>query len=69
LKLSEASNIELNVRDCAIIAERWFDHVKTEVDTSGDYHSFLTTTREPNGKINEFGLSDTLPICGQDIET
>ncbi|HAS6962853.1 TPA: tyrosine-type recombinase/integrase [Vibrio parahaemolyticus] len=69
LKLSEESNVELNVRDCSIIAERWYEHVKHEVDTSGDYNSFLTTTREPDGKIHEFGLSDTLPICGQEIET
>ncbi|MCV5755205.1 hypothetical protein OFN51_41030, partial [Escherichia coli] len=41
LKLSNSSNVVLNVRDCAIIAERWYEHVKNEVDTSGNYDLFL----------------------------
>lgn len=69
LKLSDESNVELNVRDCSIIAERWYEHVKEQVDASGDYHHFLTSNRAPDGNVYEFGLSDTLPICGYEIET
>ena len=71
LKLTDVSNVELNVRDCAIIAERWYEHVKAEVDASGDYSSIgiLTYERDIGGRIHEFGLSDTLSICGHEIDT
>lgn len=69
LKLSSTSNIELNARDCAIIAERWYEHTKAEVEASGDYHSILERTLEPDGHIHEFGLSDTFSISGYAFET
>ncbi|EMB9224115.1 site-specific integrase [Vibrio alginolyticus] len=69
LKLSNSSNVELNVRDCAIIAERWYEHVKNEVDTSGNYDLFLKRDVDAEGTAREFGLSDTLSICGNEVDT
>ncbi|HGS5568275.1 site-specific integrase [Vibrio parahaemolyticus] len=69
LKLSNSSNVELNVRDCAIIAERWYEHVKNEVDTSGNYDLFLKRDVDAEGTVREFGLSDTLSICGNEVDT
>ncbi|EGS6761510.1 DUF6538 domain-containing protein [Vibrio alginolyticus] len=69
LKLSNSSNVELNVRDCAIIAERWYEHVKNEVDTSGNYDLFLKRDVDAEGTAHEFGLSDTLSICGNEVDT
>ncbi|ENM8379684.1 site-specific integrase [Vibrio alginolyticus] len=69
LKLSNSSNVELNVRDCAIIAERWYEHVKNEVDTSGNYDLFLKRDVYAEGTAREFGLSDTLSICGNEVDT
>ncbi|HHF3171402.1 TPA: DUF6538 domain-containing protein [Vibrio alginolyticus] len=69
LKLSNSSNVELNVRDCAIIAERWYEHVKNEVDTSGNYDLFLKRDADAEGTVREFGLSDTLSICGNEVDT
>ncbi|HHC7266929.1 TPA: DUF6538 domain-containing protein [Vibrio parahaemolyticus] len=69
LKLSNSSNVELNVRDCAIIAERWYEYVKNEVDTSGNYDLFLKRVLDAEGTVREFGLSDTLSICGNEVDT
>ncbi|MGY5736083.1 DUF6538 domain-containing protein [Vibrio chemaguriensis] len=69
LKLSNSSNVELNVRDCAIIAERWYEYVKNEVDTSGNYDLFLKRGLDAEGTVREFGLSDTLSICGNEVDT
>ncbi|HHF0557560.1 TPA: DUF6538 domain-containing protein [Vibrio antiquarius] len=69
LKLSNSPNVELNVRDCAIIAERWYEHVKNEVDTSGNYDLFLKRDVDAEGTAREFGLSDTLSICGNEVDT
>ncbi|MCR9384808.1 site-specific integrase [Vibrio alginolyticus] len=69
LKLSNSSNVVLNVRDCAIIAERWYEHVKNEVDTSGNYDLFLKRDVDAEGSVREFGLSDTLSICGNEVDT
>ncbi|EGR1588372.1 site-specific integrase [Vibrio parahaemolyticus] len=69
LKLSNSSNVELNVRDCAIIAERWYEHVKNEVDTSGNYDLFLKRDVDAEGTVREFGLSDILSICGNEVDT
>ncbi|HBH7910555.1 TPA: site-specific integrase [Vibrio parahaemolyticus] len=69
LKLSNSSNVELNVRDCAIIAERWYEHVKNEVDTSGNYDLFLKRDVDAEGTVREFGLSDTLSICSNEVDT
>ncbi|EJE4224558.1 site-specific integrase [Vibrio parahaemolyticus] len=69
LKLSNSSNVELNVRDCAIIAERWYEYVKNEVDTSGNYDLFLKRDVDAEGSVHEFGLSDTLSLYGSEVDT
>lgn len=69
LKLSNSSNVELNVRDCTIIAERWYEYVKNEVDTSGNYDFFLKRVLDAEGTVREFGLSDTLSVCGNEVDT
>lgn len=73
LKLVETSNVELSLSDCAIIAERWYERMKSEVDNDGDYSRFLAYEQKttPDGEVitREFGLSDTLPISEREIET
>ncbi|RZR06480.1 site-specific integrase [Vibrio vulnificus] len=69
LKLSNSSNVVLNVRDCAIIAERWYEHVKNEVDTFGNYDLFLKRDVDAEGSVHEFGLSDTLSLYGSEVDT
>ena len=75
LKLSVEPSIELTVRDCAIIAERWYKRVESEVDTSGDYASFLKyeryvykdKVRGAEERLHVFGLSDSFSIRGRDV--
>ncbi|WGY46611.1 DUF6538 domain-containing protein [Vibrio sp. ABG19] len=69
LKLLGSSDIELNAIECAIIAERWYEHVKADLDATGAYRDVLKLTRDTDGSIHEFGLSDTLPLSGYEIET
>ena len=73
LKLVETPQVDLTPNDCAIIAERWYERVKDEVDATGDYSRFLVYKREVNksGEVitHEFGLSDTLPVGGLEFET
>tara|TARA_R110001583_G_scaffold136796_3_gene288538 strand:+ start:150 stop:1823 length:1674 start_codon:yes stop_codon:yes gene_type:complete len=42
LKLSNDSSIELNVRDCAIIAERWYKYTKDRLEASGSFSDYVT---------------------------
>lgn len=69
LELFSEPNIEISVRDCAIIAERWYKHCKSVVDGSGNYSDYLTLTRDAGGYVYEIGLSDTLSISGIEIDT
>ncbi|MCR9299734.1 hypothetical protein NB466_12765 [Vibrio fluvialis] len=69
LKLLGSSDIKLNAIDCAIVAERWYEHVKADLDATGAYRDVLKLTRDTDGSIHEFGLSDTLPLSGYEIET
>ncbi|HBC3446793.1 TPA: site-specific integrase [Vibrio parahaemolyticus] len=69
LKLSNSSNVELNVRDCAIIAERWYLRVKDEVDGNGNYDCYLRYEWygvEGDKRLHVFGLSDTFEFSGLD---
>lgn len=72
LKLIETPNIELNPKDCSIIAERWYERMKSEVDNGGDYSRFLTYEQKTNqvGEVitYELGLSDRLPVDGSEVE-
>ncbi|WP_322972744.1 DUF6538 domain-containing protein [Vibrio ostreae] len=68
LKVLGSSDIELNAIECAIIAERWYEHVKADLDATGAYRDVLKLTRDTDGSIHEFGLSDTLPLSGYEIQ-
>lgn len=69
LKLSGEADVEINQRDCAIIAERWYEYVKAAVESSGDYQSVLQHIQTAEGHVHEFGLSDTLSISGSEINS
>lgn len=69
LQLSKESDIELSERDCAIIAERWFDYIRDQIETSSGYSSILKYERDKDGHIHEFGLSDTLSLSGHEIDS
>lgn len=68
-KLAGHSSIELTVKDCVIIAERWYEHVKKEVEASGDFSSIVSYERDVDNHIHTFGLADTLSIDGRDLKT
>ena len=68
-KLAGHSTIKLTVKDCVIIAERWYEHVKKEVEASGDFSSVVSYERDADNHIHTFGLADTLSIDGRDLKT
>ncbi|WP_412499956.1 DUF6538 domain-containing protein [Shewanella chilikensis] len=70
LKLSNSANVELTMRDCAIIAERWYMNVKAELESTGCYEKVLNRTISADGKeVHYFGLSDTLTLSGSEIHS
>lgn len=70
LKLSNSPSVELTDYDCAIIAERWYERTREEIDSTGDYGSFLSYERhftaDGQEHIHKFGLSDTIEFQGLD---
>ncbi|MGR5322740.1 DUF6538 domain-containing protein [Vibrio sp. DNB22_17_1] len=71
LKLNPTSIAKLSPFDCAILAERWYERVKAELDSSGDYKQFLDYEEKYNFEANElhvhaFGLTDTFDFRGPD---
>ncbi|WP_240206603.1 site-specific integrase [Vibrio sp. CyArs1] len=72
LKLSNSPSVELTDYDCAIIAERWYERTREEIDSTGDYDSFLTYERyftdDGQERVHQFGLSDSLEFRGMDAE-
>ncbi len=71
LKLSGKGCVELDQKDCAIIAERWYLRLKDYIERTGDFKRILTIKRvERDGEtiVDSFGLSDTLPISESEIE-
>ncbi len=77
LKVSGQANTDLNHKDCAIIAERWYEHSKNEVERSGAFSNHLSKTHNEGygqdgfkAKFTAyFGLSDTLSISGSELES
>lgn len=70
LKLSDEPSVKLTVRDCVILAERWYIRVRDRMEASGDFTEILVRDAQWCGgeyQFHEFGLSDTLPISGSEI--
>lgn len=70
LKLSDEPSVNLTVRDCVILAERWYMRVRDRMEASGDFTEILVRDAQWCGgeyQFHEFGLSDTLPISGSEI--
>lgn len=70
LKLSDEPSVNLTVKDCVILAERWYIRIRDRMEASGDFTEILVRDAEwCDGKYryHEFGLSDTLPISGSEI--
>lgn len=75
LKLVETPNVELNHSDCAILAQRWYERLKEEVDASGAYDKYLRyepyTVEHTDGtvehRVHVYGLSDTFEYSAEDL--
>lgn len=77
-KLSGTSNVELTPRDCAVIAQRWYARVRSNIEAGGDTSEFIsydvgklsdTGLTDESLKVTfTFGLTDTLSIQGSEIE-
>lgn len=68
LKLSGIISHNLNPRDSAIIANRWYTRMRSQMESTGQYSDFLTYTvdsQDPS-KQHLFGLSDTFCIQGSE---
>ena len=54
-KLSVTSNVELTPRDCAVIAQRWYARVRSNIEAGGDTPEFISYDV---GKLSDTGLTD-----------
>ncbi len=66
IKLSESVEVELTSKDCAIIAERWFNHVRDHLSATGDYSQFLNVGLDDKQRKVEIYLSDCLQFNAKD---
>lgn len=69
MKVSGDAERSLTIRDCAVIAERWYKRMKDLMESTGDFGLILTKTPEWVGgqyRYHYMGLSDTLSICGSE---
>ncbi len=63
LKLNSSPDIELTKRDCSIIAERWYESVKEEMERTGNYDEVLYIERHlRDGVEHTVGMADELSI-------
>ncbi|WP_105200488.1 site-specific integrase [Pseudoalteromonas sp. T1lg10] len=71
LKLSGQSNVELSFKDCAILAERWYVHTKSDIEQSGLLSDYVSRNYDIEGKAGArfFGLADTLSITPPELDT
>jgi len=73
LKLSQQPNIKLIVRDCVILAERWYKYVKDEVEATGEFNNVVSHDHDVdphgNNRVLTFGLADTLSLDGRELAT
>ena len=67
LKLAGAGSHMLTVRDCVVIATRWYEHSKKEVEESGKFEEFLEYQNNQDEYPHFFGLSDTLSLQGSEV--
>ncbi|GAC11033.1 phage integrase, putative [Paraglaciecola chathamensis S18K6] len=84
LQLTDDSSQELSLRDCQIIANRWYVHTRDKIQATDNYEDFLVyhnkgnehlhwdsngkTSRDGNIYPHWFGLSDTLSLQGSEIQ-
>ena len=71
-KLTGESDVELSLRECVILAERWYARMRDEVESQGSMSSHVSRDEYEGidgskGHLT-FGLSDTLSLQGSDIE-
>jgi integrase len=71
-KLSGDSDVDLSLRECVILAERWYARMRDEVESQGSMSSHVSRDEYQGvdgskGHLT-FGLSDTLSLQGSDIE-
>lgn len=71
-KLSGESDVELSLRECVIIAERWYARMRDEVESQGNMLSHVSRDEYELPKVSKghqtFGQSDTLSLQGSEIE-
>ncbi len=69
LKLSGDAERSLTIRDCAVIAERWYKRMKEQMESTGDFNLMLHRHEErTNSGINYsyVGFTDTLHLAGSE---
>ena len=71
-KLSGESDVELSLRECVILAERWYARMRDEVESQGNMLSHISHDEYELPKVSKghliFGLSDTLSLQGSESE-
>ena len=58
----------LTSRDCCIIADRWYEQAKAEIEKTGRFEEFLEYSDRGDGEVHSFGLSDTLSYSGAETK-
>ncbi len=63
LKLNASPDVELTKKDCAIIAERWYENIKEKMERTGNYEKVLYIERHArDGVEHTVGMADELSI-------
>ncbi|WP_137167559.1 site-specific integrase [Salinimonas lutimaris] len=73
LKVSGAADHSLTVRDCIVIAERWYKRVKVHMESTGDFSLMVKrdVERKENGDVSHAYMyfTDTLHLAGSELAT
>lgn len=83
LKLNGITSHELSLRDCQVLANRWYAHTRAEIQATDSYNDFLvyhnkeneglhwdangTSSWDANIYPHWFGLTDTLCLQGSEV--
>ena len=67
LRLNESDDVKLTAKDAAVIASRWYERLKVEIDEKGGEVGLVTKSINSDGRLNFDNLSFNLYTNGSDI--
>ena len=67
LRLNDSEDVKLTAKDAAVIASRWYERLKVEIDEKGGEVGLVAKSVDDEGRLNFDNISFNLKTEGSDI--